>query len=307
MKRLTLFLLVLSALSAFAAPVKVITSTTDLAWATKEIGGALVDVTPLLKGTENPHYVDAVPEFVRLAAEAQVALVIGLELEIGWIPKVLSRSGNSQVQPGGKGYCEVGKIIPVLEKPAGAVDRSMGDVHPAGNPHFWLSPKYLGIAAGEIAETLIKVDPSHAKDYHGGLAKLRAQLDELEMRARGRLAPLLAGKTGPVLIEYHKELAYFLDTYKLTSLGSIEEKPGVSPSAGRLAEIAQSAKAAGITLAVAGDTAPKKTLERFSELSGIPVQVVPLSVVPSKTPKDYPELHKALIDAIVVGLGGTKT
>jgi len=303
----TLLASLLFSVALSAAPIKVITSTTDLAWATQQIGGELLEVTPLLKGTENPHYVDAVPEFVRLAADAQAAIIVGLELEIGWIPKVLARSGNRQVQPGGKGYCEAGKAITVLEKPAGAVDRSMGDVHPGGNPHFWLSPAALAAAAGPIAETLIAVDPGHAKDYQGGLARLRATLNELQAKGEARLKPLLANTKGPVLLEYHKEFTYFLDTYGLKSFGSIEEKPGVAPSAGRLAEIAQSAKAAGVKFAIAGDTAPKKTLERFSEMSGIPVQVVPLSIVPRSKPKDYPAFHQNLIDAVVTGLGGSKT
>jgi len=291
----------------FADPIKVITSTTDLGWTTKEIGGELVDVSPLLKGTENPHYVDAVPEFVRLAADAKAAITIGLELEIGWMPKVLARSGNAQVQPGGKGYVEVGKAITVMEKPEGPVDRSMGDVHPGGNPHFWISPPHLAVAAGPIATTLTTVDPAHAKEYAAGLAKVRATLKDLEAKGQARLKPLLVGKDGPVLIEYHKEFTYFLDTYKLKSLGSIEEKPGVAPSAGRLAEIAQSAKAAGIRFAIAGDTAPKKVLERFTELSGIPVQVVPLSVVPRSKPKTYEELHNTIIEAVASGLSGART
>jgi len=288
-------------------PIKVITSTTDLAWATEQIGGELLEVKPLLRGTENPHYVDAVPEFVRLAADAKAAIIVGLDLEIGWIPKVLARSGNAQVQPGGKGYCEAGKAIAVLEKPAGPVDRSMGDVHPGGNPHFWLSPAAMAAAAGPIADTLIAIDPGHAKDYQGGLVKLRATLKEIQARGEARLKPLLANVKGPVLMEYHKEFSYFLDTYGLKSLGSIEEKPGVTPSAGRLAEVAQSAKAAGVKFALAGDTAPKKTIERFTEMSGIPVLVVPLSIVPRSKPKDYPTFHQNLIDAVVTGLGGTST
>src|SRR5688572_32323439 len=104
---LTLFGM-LAGLSAIAAPMKVVTSTTDLAWVAREIGGQLVEVTSLLKGHENPHFVDAVPEFIRLAADASVVCQIGLDLEIGWMPKVLAKTGKSSVQPGGRGYCEVG-------------------------------------------------------------------------------------------------------------------------------------------------------------------------------------------------------
>lgn len=290
-----------------AGPLKVITSTTDLAWAVKEVGGAHVEVKSLLKGTENPHFIDAVPEYIRLAADAQVAVVVGLELEVGWIPKVLSRSGNAQVQPGGKGYVEAGRGIQVMEKPAGPVDRSMGDVHPGGNPHYWLSPIAMAKSMVPVTETLSNIDPAHAKDYQAGLARLTAKLEGIKQRGDKKLQPLLSSLKGPVMLEYHKEFTYFLETYGLKSLGSIEEKPGVTPSAGRLAEIALSAKNNGIKFALAGDTAPKKTLQRFSELSGIPAMVVPLSIQPNGKAKDYDAFQDTLIDAVVRGLQNPKS
>ena len=290
-----------------AEPLKVITSTTDLAWAVKEIGGDHVDVKSLLKGTENPHYIDAVPEYIRLAADAQVAVVVGLELEVGWMPKVLSRSGNAQVQPGGKGYVESGTGISVLEKPAGSVDRSMGDVHPGGNPHYWLSPDAMAKSMVPVTETLSNVDPAHAKDYQAGLARLNTKLDQIKQRGLKKLQPLLSTTKGPVMVEYHKEFTYFLQTYGLKSLGSLEEKPGITPSAGRLAEISLAAKNAGVKFGLAGDTAPKKTIQRFSELSGIPVMVVPLSIQPKGKAKDYDAFQDILIEAVVKGLQNPKS
>ena len=132
----------LTSLSATAlAKVKVVTTIPDLAWVAAEVGGDHVETKALLRGNENAHFVDAVPEFTRLTADADVVCIAGLDLEVGYMPAVLTRSGNAKIQPGGAGYCEAGKSVQVLEKLTTAVDRSMGDVHPAGNPHFYLSPK----------------------------------------------------------------------------------------------------------------------------------------------------------------------
>lgn len=301
MKKLTLVILALST-SLIADPLKIVTSTTDLAWAVKQIGGAHVEVTSLLKGTENPHYVDAVPEFVRLVADANGVVIVGLDLEVGWMPKVLTRSGNSKVQPGGVGYVEAGKGVHTLERPIGGVDRSMGDIHPAGNPHFWLGPKAFSQAMGPVTQMLKVLDPTHAADYDGGLNRFIAFMDKTQKDNAKQLHQALISVKQPVLVEYHKEFAYFLEDYELKSLGSIEEKPGVAPSAGRLAEMGLLAKNNGVRFALASETAPKKTLERFTEISQIPVVIVPMSLQPAKGLKDYTAFQTRLVDAVLSAL-----
>jgi len=296
--------LLITSLSATAfAKVKVVTTIPDLAWVAAEVGGDYVESKALLRGNENPHFVDAVPEFTRLTADADVVCMAGLDLEVGYMPAVLTRSGNAKIQPGGPGYCEAGKFVQVLEKPTAAVDRSMGDVHPAGNPHFFLSPKALADGAKEIAAALTRVDPAHTSDYKKGLTNFAAKMDALDKEVVKLLNPLKSAqdKAGgkPLLIEYHREFSYFLNEYGLTSFGSIEEKPGVPPSAGRLGEIAAASKAAGIRVALAADYYPKKTLERFSELSGIKVVVVPTMIQPSGSYKTYAELQKHIANSLV--------
>lgn len=294
---------ILFASHSIAAPLKVVTSTTDLAWLAREIGGNHVEVTSLLRGNENPHYIDASPEFIRRVAEAQVVCIVGLDLEVGWMPKILSRSGNASVQPGGKGYCETGKAVHVIEKPTGQVDRSMGDVHPAGNPHFWLSTKHFLEAANEMTQVLSAVDVSHMADYRSALKKLNHKLVEVQQKGEKRLKPLLANVNNPILIEYHKEFSYFVSSYGMKSFGSIEEKPGVAPSAGRLAEVAQQAKLAGVRFILAADTAPKKTVERFAELSGLPIVMAPVSLQPRTGLLNYVQHQEQLVESIVKVLG----
>lgn len=295
------FVVLLATGPVFGA-LKVVTSTTDLAWAVKQIGGAAVEVKPLLRGQENPHYVDTIPDFIRQVADADVVCVVGLDLEIGWMPKVLTRSGNAKVQPGGPGYCETGKRITVMDKPAGPVDRSMGDVHPAGNPHFWLAPLPLVEAAQEIVAVLSKVDPAHQADYQKGYQawqeKMTAFYAEQKKRLRAALPP-----GAPLVLEYHKEFTYLLQAYDLKSVGSLEEKPGVAPSAGRIAEVATNAKAQNVRVLLAARYSPKATVEKFEEISGVPALRVATSVPADAL--DYYAFHSALITDLAKALTST--
>lgn len=297
MNRIAWLLGFLSFVSGLAiGEVKVITTLPDLAWAVSEVGGEKVNVQSLLKGLEDPHHVDTIPEFIRLTANADLVVLVGMELEEGWMPKVISRSGNSRVQRGSPGYFEAGSAITVLEKPVGPVDRSMGDVHPGGNPHFWLSPLSLSEAAVGIEQALTRVDPAHRKDYETGRKAFQAKLKTIFEKNRARLQ----GKKLAVM-EYHREFSYFFSAYGLKSLGSIEEKPGVTPPAGRLAEVASLARAAEVKVAIAGPYAPKKTLDRFSEVSGVPVKVVPTSLSPGTATATYEAVQTAIVDAILGG------
>lgn len=299
MKLLIGLLIVASASFSWGA-IRVVTSTTDLAWMVKQVGGENVDVQALLRGTENPHYVDTIPDFVRKVADASVVCVVGLDLEVGWMPKVLARSGNAKVQPGGAGYCDTGKRIAVLDKPTGPVDRSMGDVHPEGNPHFWLSPLALAEASTAAVKSLSDSDPAHRAAYEENSKKFNAQMKALYESEKKLLAPIVSKATGPLVLEYHKEFTYLLNAYGIKSMGSLEEKPGVAPSAGRIAEMALNAKKSGVRLLLAADYSPRKTVEKFAELSGIKVLRVPTSL--SADSLDYIKFRAKLMDEIVKAL-----
>ncbi|WP_141733116.1 metal ABC transporter substrate-binding protein [Oligoflexus tunisiensis] len=291
-------------LSAWAADrIKVVTTLPDFAWMVQEIGGDAVEAKALLRGTENPHYVDAVPDFIRQVADAKVVCLAGLDLEAGYMPAVLAKSGNAGVQPGGAGYCEIGKGVTTLDKSTGPINRSMGDVHPGGNPHFFLSPKSLASGSVEVVKALSRVDAARAAHYEKAGAAFKAKMDSLSQEIQARLEPFRAAQKGkPILMEYHKEFAYFLQDYGLLSFGSIEEKPGMPPSAGRLASIGAAAKAAGVKVVLAAPYNPAKTLQRFTEISGIPVVVVP-TMIQSKGPAaGYGELQKHIADALVQAL-----
>lgn len=297
-------LLTVLALGALCAPVasfaktNVVTTIPDLAWLTERLGGDRVTVRPLMKGTENPHYVDAVPDFIRRVADADLVVLVGLDLEVGWLPKVLSRSGNAKVQTGGAGYCDSSRTVTVRERPTGPVDRSMGDIHPQGNSHFWLGPSAMAEAATAVADCLAAVDPEGAARYHSNATVVAKEL----LALRDELKKQLPKNPGPVM-EYHREFSYFFSDYGIPSVGTLEEKPGLPPSAGRIAAVATEAKRKKVRLLVGGLWAPKAHLDRFTELSKIPALALPTSLRPGTDIGDYPAWQKKLVAEVVRAMG----
>lgn len=284
-------------------PLDVVVTLPDIADVVRAIGGEHVQVTSLLTGNEDPHFADATPSLMAKVARADIVCSMGLELESGWLPKVLAKAANAKVQPGGPGFCELGSTVTVLDRATTAVNRSMGDIHASGNPHFNLSPRALAEGARAVVATLKLARPERAADFTARLALFEKRMKDLEETTRRRLLPAIdASKNGPVLIEYHKEFAYFFSLYGIRSFGSIEEKPGVSPSAARLAEVALAARTAGVKIALASRHAPIKHVLRFSELSGVPHAIVPTGIGAKAGEKPAPatleDVQTAIADAI---------
>lgn len=284
-----------------AEKLKVITTLPDLAEVVRVVGGDQVDVDSLLKGTEDAHFLDAVPTFIRLVANADIVCSMGLELEVGWLPKILEKSGNAKVQADGVGFCETGKSVSTLEKPEANVDRSMGDIHVHGNPHFNLSPKALSDAALVVEETLSRSRPDKKDEFKKGLKKFQEQMKTLKEAMDKKLKPLqYLAKGRPMVIEYHKEFTYFFDVYGLKSFGSIEDKPGVPPSATRLADVAKRAKEAKVCMALGALYSPENQLKKFSEISGIPYKRMPAMVQKNNEQfNSIEKLQNALVEALL--------
>lgn len=296
--KLPLFVLIFLSSFAQAKALKIVTTIPELAEIAKDVGGAEVESSSLLKGTEDPHFIDAVPSFIRSVADADGVCIVGLSLEVGWIPKILEKSANAKVQTGGSGYCEAGKSVHALEKPTGPVDRSMGDVHPDGNPHFYLSPLALKEAAPEIKDLLVRLRPEKKAEFEQRLRDFQKRMDTLHQRIGQKLKIVERNKIKA--IEYHREFTYFFNTYKIESLGSIEEKPGVPPSAARLADVSSRAKQAGVRIAIGAPQSSEKQLRKFSELSGIPYEKLPDMVqVTDPGLNSIEKLQDRLSDALI--------
>jgi ABC-type metal ion transport system, periplasmic component/surface adhesin len=288
-----IFSIVIAGSVAHAADskIKVVTTLPDVAEIVRDIGADSVEVNSLLKGTEDPHYAEARPDLILKVNRADIVCSMGLDLEIGWLPKVLEKSGNAKVQTGGTGDCVLGRTVKAIDIPTGVIDRSLGDVHPHGNPHFILSPLKDAEAADEVLRVLSQVLPAQKAEFEKRTTNFKARMKALYEKNQA-----LAKKT-PVM-EYHKEFSYFFNAYGIQSLGSIEEKPGMPPSAARIAQVAKLAKEKGVKVVFATPSAPHKVLEKFQEISGIPVKVIPSYVQTSGDAQSIEALQKKLIDSL---------
>jgi zinc/manganese transport system substrate-binding protein len=291
-----IFLLILLTFSIFAnGKVNIVTTTPDIAWLASQIGKDKVKVTSLLDGSEDPHYVDAMPHWITKVSNADVFCFVGMDLEIGWAPKILSRSGNSKVQNGGKGHCNAGKTVKALDVPQGKIDRSMGDIHAGGNPHYHLGPSFFLQAADTILSSLIEVDGKNTEFYIKNLDTLTKKINATKLK----VAKLLKGKSKLKIMSYHKEFTYFFKDFNLQEAGEIEETPGVPPSAGRIARVALKAKRQNIDIVIATKNNPKKVLEKFIEISKVPVASVDLSLRDINNDNSYEKLITSLAKAII--------
>lgn len=280
---------------AHAAPLRVVATTPDVAWLVQRVGGSAVEVKALARASDNYHFLDARPDYVLAVARADVVCRVGADLEIGWLPKVLDRAGNRKVMKDGSGDCDLSRALTLAEKPTSAVDRSMGDVHAAGNPHFWLSPVEMAKAAKEVESRLAATAPERAAEFAGNRQALEKELLALHEAQRKRLAPL----QGKGAYQYHRDFSYFLAAYGLQSLGSIEEVPGVSPSAARLGRVSLEAKAKSAAFALASSQNPQPTLEKFQELSGVKFILLPTSLADPQNPLAYRQWQESLVSTLL--------
>ncbi|QLY25030.1 metal ABC transporter substrate-binding protein [Bdellovibrio sp. KM01] len=290
MNKLISILVLFVSVNAFAK-IKVVATLPDIAEIVKAIGQDNVEVSSLLAGGTDPHFADARPDYILKVNRADVVCSVGLDLEIGWLPKVLEKAANAKVQAGGTGFCELGDAIKPLEIPTGVINRSLGDVHPHGNPHFTLDPLKVAESGAEVVRVLSAVDAGNAAVYQKNYDAFKKQMETLHTQLKAKV------KKAKVM-EYHKEFTYFFNSYGLDSAGSLEEKPGMPPSATRIAQVAQAAKANKVQVLFATASAPHQTLERFTELSGIPVVTAPSYIQSSGDAKTIEALQNLLVKSI---------
>ena len=268
--------LVLLAPVARGEPLRVITTTPDLAWLTN----SLLDeqdgrAEALLQGSEDVHFVEAVPSYILKLARADIFCFLGRAMEIAWAPKAIEKSANPRVQKGSNGYCDASQGVDYLEVPKGAIDRSQGDVHPEGNPHYYASLLQLELAADNIARQIkIPLGKAAQQRVTARLAQLKGRLRAAHMKNSKSLKKAFGDRL-PLLVQYHGNFSYFARSYGFKLTGNVEETPGVAPSAAQLAMAAQTAKKDGVSLALMTPYQPQNVMEKFRELSGVPFIVVP--------------------------------
>ncbi|MFN7974179.1 MAG: metal ABC transporter substrate-binding protein [Acidobacteriota bacterium] len=294
--------LILVPASGALAKVSVVTTTTDLRAIAQAVGGANVDVTSIAAGNQDPHFVDAKPSFLVKLGKADLFVAVGMELETGWAPGLLTNARNAKIQPGNPGYVDASEGIAKLQVPT-AADRTMGDIHPYGNPHYWLDPGNGKIIAKNIAEGLKRVDGAHAADYDANLAAFGAKLDEGLKRWAAAAAPL---KDVPV-IAYHNSWPYFEQRFGFKIAGFVEPKPGIPPSGKYLADLMATMKSQGIHLILMSPFYDAKTADLVAKETGASVVTLAPSVDGIAGTEDFIKLFdvdmKLLVDAVAVRPG----
>jgi zinc/manganese transport system substrate-binding protein len=263
------------------AALKVLATTADWGALTAELGGDKVNVYTATNALQDVHQVDAKPSLVARARTADLVVANGAELEIGWLAVLLQESGNSKVQPGTPGYFEATAAVRLMDIPT-SVDRSMGDIHPLGNPHIQLDPRNIAAVAKALAARLASMDPANAAYYQARGTDFLARWQKAMARWDVQAAPL---KGTPVVV-IHKDQAYLCRWLGLNQLAAIEPKPGVPPSAGYLAELVARLPASKPKMILRNAYNDPKAAEWLSQKIGSPVVTLPFSVGGTPGAKD---------------------
>jgi ABC-type Zn uptake system ZnuABC Zn-binding protein ZnuA len=235
MPRIIVVLIVLASASAAAAQSKinVVATTEDMASLTREIGGDRVKVESIARGYQDPHFVEAKPSFILKLQSADLLVVVGRDLEIGWLPALVQQSRNARIQPGAGGYLDASLTASVLEVPTGPVTRAMGDVHPLGNPHYWLDPGNGRRIAQAIVQRLSGIPPSDAAYFSAKYADFEQRLTMAERRWDAMMAPY----RGMKIVTYHRTWSSFVSRFGLDVIGYLEPRPGIPPSPSHTLEL----------------------------------------------------------------------
>jgi zinc/manganese transport system substrate-binding protein len=303
MKRIILALALASSAMAFSAStaqakLNVVTTISDLGSITSEIGGDRIDVTSIARGYQDPHFVEPKPSFLLLLRKADLLEVVGLELEIGWLPPLLDQSRNDKIRPGHPGYLDLSSGVEILDRPNGAVNRSMGDVHPMGNPHFWLDPANAIRIAIQVQRRLAELDAPNAAFYAQRLEAFKGKIAAADKRWKDELAPYKGAK----IITYHNSWPNFARRYGLDVTGYVEPKPGVPPSPSHTFELINQMKQQKIKVIMMEPYFDRKTPDSIAASTGAKVVVAYPSVGGRPELDDYVKLFDYNVNELVKAL-----
>lgn len=298
MKKLLLTLVITSLFTPAArARLNVVATLPDYASLAESIGGAEVRVTTLARGTEDAHFVDPKPSFLLALNRADVLLESGAELELGWLPPLLQNARNRKILPGQPGHVRLSAGVRMLEIPA-RLDRSQGDVHAAGNPHYNLDPENGRIMARTIADAFARLDAQNDALYRANLAAFLVKLDAKLAEWKQLAAPL----KGVRLVCYHKTFEYLAERFGCEICGYIEPKPGLEPSPAHINDLIPKARAAGARLVIMEPNRPARTPQYVAQQLGVKLVAVPAQVGGVPEVKTYLDLIEHNLRAMTAGL-----
>jgi zinc/manganese transport system substrate-binding protein len=294
-------LAVLAAAPPVGATVNVMAATEDLADLTRQVGGDRVKVETIARGYQDPHFVEAKPSFILKLAKADLLVVVGRELEIGWLPPLIQQSRNAKVQVGAEGYLDASLTAKILEIPTGQVTRAMGDVHPLGNPHYWLDPGNGRRIARAIADKLAAMVPADAAYFASRYADFDKRLAEAEKRWDAMMAPY----KGLKVVTYHRSWPNFVDRFGLDVIGYVEPRPGIPPSPGHTIDLIAEMKRQNVKILLVEPYFDLKTPNSIGRETGAKVLVMPPSVGGDKEITDYVKLFDYDLALLVAAIKET--
>jgi len=294
-------LLLLPPGSSLAASVSVVTTTEDLAALTREVGGDKVAVDFMGHGYQDPHFVEAKPSFILKLSKADLLIAVGCELESGWLPALVQQSRNARIQPGADGYLDASLSARILEIPTGQVTRAMGDVHPLGNPHYWLDPGNGRRIAQAIQQKLAAMRPADAGYFQTRFADFDKRLGEAEKRWDSAMAPY----KGLKIVTYHRSWPNFTERFGLDVIGYVEPKPGIPPSPTHTVELIQDMRRQNVKILLVEPYFDLKTPNSIGRETGAKVLVMSPSVGGEKEVTDYIGLFDHDIKLLVTAIKET--
>ncbi len=304
-RMLLAFLLASLAGPLSGADLRVVTTTADLASIGREIAGGRVAITSIAKGYQDPHFVEAKPSYLLQLRRADLLVAVGLELEVGWLPALLQQSRNPKLLTP-KHYLDASTAAEILERPKGQVTRALGDVHPFGNPHYWLDPANGRAIARSIAAKLTELDPAGGVLYEKNLAAFESRLAEKEKEWDAKIAPY----AGTEIVTYHNSWPNFATRFQLKVIDFVEPKPGVPPGPAHVAALIEKMRARRTPLILMEPYFDSKLPKSIAEKSGATLLIFPPSVEGTPEVKDYFSLFdhdlKLLVDALAAQRRGKR-
>jgi zinc/manganese transport system substrate-binding protein len=288
----------LAAVGARAGTLNVVTATEDLASIARSVGGDKIKVESLSRGYQDPHFVEAKPSFILKLHAADLLIAVGRELEIGWLPPLQQQSRNAKVQTGSAGYLDASLNAHILDMPQGQLTRAMGDVHPLGNPHYWLDPGNGRHIAQAIQAKLTELDPADAAYFTQRYAEFDKSLAEAEKRWDAAMAPL----RGTKVVTYHRSWPNFCERFGLDVIGYVEPKPGIPPSPGHTLELMGEMKRQQVKVILVEPYFDLKTPNAIARETGATVLVMSPSVGGETDVTDYIKLFDHDINLLVTAL-----
>ena len=299
---LALLPLAFGSASSSEAALRVVTTLQDFASIATEVGGDRVETFALAKGYQDPHFVDPKPSFVLQLSRADLLVVAGLELEIGYLPALVDQSRNAKIRAGGAGLLDASVGCEILGRPTVAVTRALGDVHPYGNPHYWTDPENGRVIARALAAKLAALDPAGAATYRQNLAAFEAKLDAREKVWAERLQSF----AGTEVVTFHDSWPNFARRFGLQIVGHVEPKAGIPPSPTHTLEIVNLIRERKVPLILVEPYFDSKTPKAIGEQTGAKVVTLYPSVGGLPEIRDYLGLFDFNVEALARALGGAK-